>query len=588
MVCVRQVLPISAALMTACRGIQVNATGSLENGFFSSATTAVFAKPDQHGRFECPALIVANGYDWTQQFPVEFQLKLTSSCLLGDRPTWSPFSGGAAVGSVRINETTVAYYSDVVAADLNNDGSDEIIIAALAGPEHSLGSGFIAVYRRDEAAQWRLSWLTRDVSPWRLMVTDADQDGSLDLVAVVPIRCPSDDRKADLAGPLPGFGILSARHLRAGSARDDDDTRCPYPVPKMGNDDLNGISLLYLGMGDGRFKDSPIELSKVVGAIAAGAADMDGDGDLDLVFAGRALAYLKRDGVVGNWASSQPIIVACPNAKPPKGDPPEDGKSTMEVQCKPGHQLTHMSVVQQPDQDVVIAVTRSCLSTECRLEGMGAWVWATGRGVLGRYGSSGIAGALLLGEFVEPPGLDLLLGDLSRCPDRACASRPISEQGCAVFIRGVGCLGGAWRIVSQVTTNARTQQLRFVDDRENEYFPMGNHLATVPDPTYQNIETVTVGIRNSNQQFIVLPPEEILLAATVRSLTGATIKSTIIPRRNLIQLAAPLPAGSKVSVTRTYTKRFDWFVSSGTPVGLDLTGASLYIDGPEPSENGAQ
>jgi hypothetical protein len=117
---------------------------------------------------------------------------------------------------------------------------------------------------------------------------------------------------------------------------------------------------------------------------------------------------------------------------------------------------------------------------------------------------------------------------------------------------------------------------------------MGNHLATVPDPTYQNIETVTVGIRNSNQQFIVLPPEEILLAATVRSLTGATIKSTIIPRRNLIQLAAPLPAGSKVSVTRTYTKRFDWFVSSGTPVGLDLTGASLYIDGPEPSENGAQ
>ncbi len=172
--------------------------------------------------------------------------------------------------------------SAILPADLNRDGVDDLLVPrGASAPMLLMGSGGRLLPSREVALGG-----PGDVRAGAVL--DADGDGNVD-VALVAVggrdRLLVGDGNGHLLDATEGSMPVDWAPGRSVVARDVDGDGIPDLV--VGND--VSTDRLYLGRGDGRFRDeTPVFGFDELGTAALVVADLDGDGDLDVASVPRA------------------------------------------------------------------------------------------------------------------------------------------------------------------------------------------------------------------------------------------------------------------------------------------------------------
>jgi hypothetical protein len=163
------------------------------------------------------------------------------------------------------------FYTDVATADLDGDGRDEAIFTALAGPDAQPTTGGLLLLGPEGDERW----IDRGIAASSIAIGDLDGDGDLDL-AVATYWAP----------PSAVDGTPQA------SSCASSEPEPPSPAPSVGQllpRGAHGPVYLYL-QEDGAFTRS-LRIPSV-SPFQLRLADVDLDGHLDLLVAGRAVEVL--------------------------------------------------------------------------------------------------------------------------------------------------------------------------------------------------------------------------------------------------------------------------------------------------------
>lgn len=212
-------------------------------------------------------LAIANGSDWTPQ-PLTLHRSdpLTGVCKL---PHW--FS------------TDYDHHMGLAVGDLNGTGYEDVVVAVFAGKDQAVSGGGVKVYRGGPAGlNPDPEWLARGFAATGVVLADLTGTGTLDVV----VSCLSE------SGTIQAPEVDSSGHFR-GRARL-----------------LENVS--EQGSSETAFREHVIEHSAARGAGDVTVADVDLDGNLDVIFAGSrtTVLYGRPDLSSGNPWSDAPVWVS--------------------------------------------------------------------------------------------------------------------------------------------------------------------------------------------------------------------------------------------------------------------------------------
>lgn len=203
--------------------------------------------------------------------------------LNGDKVVWFPGLGGTSFSAPVVIPTTLVGCRDLHPADLDGDGDTDLAI-------NGVGDFRIAWLRNDGGAasftQIRLSVINSSVDDCQdLEVFDADGDGDLDIAGAL-----IDENAVDYVRNNGGGSFTAPVRLQGAAYRcyavSSGDYDGDGDLDLASGSQLDSKLAWYenLGLGSGAFgKDQPI--SRSAGGIGNTApTDLDGDGDLDLVY----------------------------------------------------------------------------------------------------------------------------------------------------------------------------------------------------------------------------------------------------------------------------------------------------------------
>jgi hypothetical protein len=218
-------------------------------------------------------------------------------------------AGSFEAHEVSADESLFADPAAVRATDIDGDGRLDLVSA-------NTRSNTVTVFRQMAARSFALDTILPAVIPLALEVGDLDGDGDIDLVAtelgavapgvVVFLAEPGGSHRTlrldELGGPrFPGRSG-TPRAVALADLDGDRDLDIVVAVAEAGTGTREDRVLAFLQEGAGRFRTMPVAIgdggTSIRGPFALRIADVDGDGDLDIVS-----ANLDSDGVVISYGS---------------------------------------------------------------------------------------------------------------------------------------------------------------------------------------------------------------------------------------------------------------------------------------------
>lgn len=226
-------------------------------------------------------------------------------------------STGQGIGSADVQNVTLA--------DFDGDGDIDAFLAACGPSTQGRAS---QVYLNDGTGYFALSSTVGNASSFDSEAADLDGDGDMDLVVangpqginLTPSQAWINDGDGNFSLGFTFEGDMSW-DVAVGDVNGDGEVDAVFA------NNGGGRATLYLGDGDGTFTEVPDALSATT-ATHSGItlADLDGDGDLDLVqvFSDKNAEVLLNDGA-GNFTSTGQTDIAAFGWRLTAGDLDDDG-----------------------------------------------------------------------------------------------------------------------------------------------------------------------------------------------------------------------------------------------------------------------
>ncbi|MCA9569280.1 MAG: VCBS repeat-containing protein [Myxococcales bacterium] len=314
------------------------------------------------------------------------------------------------------------FFTAVASADLCGDGTDELAYASLAGADGLLGHGDVRL-----VVDGVETVLVDGLSALTVAFADLDVDGTLDLVvgtavwedapappAVSAVR-RAEEPLLPMGWSFPHGGQQQPSALLRSAAPTG------IPVTKMRAQDMTGPALVLWGRrsegkGCSVTFDTPVPVPGPIGVTAVRVGDIDRDGALDLLLAGRSVAVVPVHG----RTFGTPIPLPTPGSQPT-------------------HYWMDADLLPADGGGTWVAATRACYaSSEClglldpSAPTMGVDLWRLGADTPEHAFTpiQGVPGAARFAELDGLPGTDLLVGwMLSAATGKNCGTRGPAWEG---------------------------------------------------------------------------------------------------------------------------------------------------------------
>ncbi len=275
---------------------------------------------DGSGRFGSSQVITKNSVSgansvFAADLDSDGDLDVLSSSYYDDKLAWYENEGTGQFGPPQVFSNSVAANS-VCSADLDDDGDLDVLLS-------SYGSG-IAWYENDGTGQFggQMKIETGTDRPRFVCAADLDGDGDLDVLSASSHQIMVDGFIISVPGIIAwhrnsGPGQFGSKQV---ISTEVDGACSSYAADLDGDGDIdvisasstnieNGMIAWYANDGSGRFGSQQVICGEANGAKAVYAADLDGDGDLDVLSASSGddkIAWYENEGA-GRFVSRRVI-----------------------------------------------------------------------------------------------------------------------------------------------------------------------------------------------------------------------------------------------------------------------------------------